>query len=113
MKKKRSRVFLILICVFVILAFVPFPSGSMEDGGTTVYRAPTYEIVVWNRMVGYARLPDGSITLDVSSSDATFEVGIYRRVAIYWFSDAELHDGIKFEREMARKDFFEHFKPQS
>ncbi len=113
MKKKHRRLLIALICVITVLAFVPFPSGSMEDGGTTVYRAPTYEIVVWNRMVGYARLPDGSITLDVSSGDEGFALGFYHRVAIYWFSDAELYGGIKFEREMAREDFFEHFKTAS
>lgn len=48
MKKKIFFTVIVVISLLAIL-FVPIPTGTLNDGGTRVYSALTYKIVVWNR----------------------------------------------------------------
>ena len=49
MKKKIFFTVIVAISLLAIL-FVPIPTGTLNDGGTRVYSALTYKIVVWNRI---------------------------------------------------------------
>lgn len=40
----------IVIIVFLAILFVPIPTGTCRDGGTSVYSALTYKIINWNRI---------------------------------------------------------------
>jgi hypothetical protein len=62
-----SRKTFIIILVVVILAlylFVPIPEGVYQDGGTKVYSARVYKIVVWNKVLSN---------------------GTYEKTVVYWF----------------------------
>ena len=48
MKKKIFFTVIVVISLLAIL-FVPIPTYTLNDGGTRVYSALTYKIVVWNR----------------------------------------------------------------
>ena len=48
MKKKIFFTVIVVISLLAIL-FFPIPTGTLNDGGTRVYSALTYKIVVWNR----------------------------------------------------------------
>lgn len=48
MKKKIFFTVIVVISLLAIL-FVPIPTDTLNDGGTRVYSALTYKIVVWNR----------------------------------------------------------------
>lgn len=45
-----KKIFVIssLVLLVAALLFVPLPSGTLNDGGTKVYTALTYKLVVWN-----------------------------------------------------------------
>ncbi len=47
--KKNFRFIWIILIALVLL--IPIPVGTYRDGGTRVYRAATYTVVDWNRMV--------------------------------------------------------------
>ena len=70
--KKRVAIPAICAAVAVLLVlFFPIPRGTLDDGGTRVYDALTYKLVVWRTI--YAET-DGSWTqLD--------------KTAIYWFPE--------------------------
>ena len=65
--KKKYRI--IIAVVILLVLFVPIPRGTAEDGGTRVYRAVTYEIVVWNRL------------------DSAVDGGVYKKTEVFWFPD--------------------------
>lgn len=46
--KKKTKIILI---VLIILCFIPFPNGTVKDGGTKQFTALTYKVVKWNRLV--------------------------------------------------------------
>ena len=48
MKKKIFFAVIVIISLLAVL-FIPIPTGELNDGGTRVYSALTYKIVVWNR----------------------------------------------------------------
>lgn len=49
MKKKIFFTVIVAISLLAIL-FFPIPTGTLNDGGTRVYSALTYKVVVWNRI---------------------------------------------------------------
>ena len=69
MKKKIFFTVIVVISLLAIL-FVPIPTGTLNDGGTRVYSALTYKIVVWNR---------------------TTDDGIYENTKVY-FGEARFQD---------------------
>ena len=50
MKKIRRKTVIILVAV-VLLLFLPIPSPAANDGGTVEFRAMTYSIVKWHRIL--------------------------------------------------------------
>lgn len=69
MKKKIFFTVIVVISLLAIL-FFPIPTGTLNDGGTRVYSALTYKIVVWNR---------------------TTDDGIYENTKVY-FGEARFQD---------------------
>jgi nitrogen fixation-related uncharacterized protein len=71
MKKSKKRIIAIVIAAVVLIAlFVPFRSGTYDDGGTRDWQALAYRIVKWNKEI----LPDGET-----------EARIYSAARVYWF----------------------------
>ena len=70
MKKTRRKNIIILTLVALFL-FLPIPSFPMSDGGTVEFRAMTYTVVRWHRL-----LPT---TSESGKSD------MYIKTSIYWF----------------------------
>ena len=50
MKKTRRKSIIILTLVALFL-FLPIPSFPMSDGGTVEFRAMTYTVVRWHRLL--------------------------------------------------------------
>ncbi len=70
MKKIRRKTIVILIVVAIVL-FLPIPSSAMNDGGSVEFRAMTYTVVKWHRL-----LP---------SSNESGKSDIYSKTSVYWF----------------------------
>ena len=70
--RMKKKIFFTVIVVNSLLAilFFPIPTGTLNDGGTRVYSALTYKIVVWNR---------------------TTDDGIYENTKVY-FGEARFQD---------------------
>ena len=64
------------VAAVLLLFFFPIPFGPYEDGGTREFRALTYKIVIWNRLVG-----------ESSGEDGALRVNRYRKTSVYWFPD--------------------------
>ena len=73
----KKKVIAIAAAVAILLVlFLPIPRGTCEDGGTRVYSALTYKIVVWNRLVSAAG-QDGSLAA----------VSTYHKISVFRFPD--------------------------
>ena len=70
MKKIRRRTVIILVAVALLL-FLPIPSPAANDGGTVEFRAMTYTVVKWRRL-----LP---------SHQENGESDVYKKTSVYWF----------------------------
>ena len=70
MNKNRRRIVIVLIAVALLL-FFPIPSPAANDGGTVEFRAMTYSIVKWHRI-----LP---------TADASGKADMYIKTSVYWF----------------------------
>jgi hypothetical protein len=70
MNKNRRRIVIVLIAVALLL-FFPIPSHAGNDGGTVEFRAMTYSIVKWHRI-----LP---------TADASGKADMYIKTSVYWF----------------------------
>lgn len=75
--KKVGIVAIIVIVVLGVLV-IPVRTGTMNDGGTTEYRALTYRVVDWKRMT---------------------DDGIYEKTRFYFFGDMSKSIGELWERE--------------
>ena len=71
MKKKAIAIMIII----VFLLFLPIPTGQMKDGGTRVYSALTYKVVIWQRFV------------DTTEEDAGEGLVKYQHTSVYWLPD--------------------------
>ena len=49
--KKKKRIVIFVLLLLLILT-VPVPAGQYTDGGTRDYKALTYRVVSWNRLLG-------------------------------------------------------------
>ena len=73
----KKKVIAIAAAVLILLIlFLPIPRGTYDDGGTRVYAALTYKIVVWNRLVSEAG-QDGRLAA----------VSRYHKTSVFWFPD--------------------------
>ena len=75
MKKKTLSIILTVVIVALVL-FVPIPYGALDDGGTKVYVALTYQIVAWNRY-----------NLKYDENGAVIGHDIYSKTSVYLFPD--------------------------
>ena len=64
---KKSVITAIIIIAALLILFLPIPSGTYRDGGTKVYSALTYKIVVWKRLLA--------------------ENDIYNKTSVFFFPD--------------------------
>ena len=70
---KKKTITMIIIISFLLILFIPIPTGTYKDGGTRTYTALTYKVVCWNRAINenyrYAKtsiyfIPDNFKELD-------------------------------------------------
>ena len=66
--KKKIWIPIIVSVVLLVVLFVPIPTGTLNDGGTTEFSAITYKIVAWNRMT---------------------DDGVYEKTRVYFAKDPE------------------------
>ena len=73
---KGKGVLIVAFAVLLLIFFFPIPKGTIEDGGTREYRALTYTVVVWNKLIA-ERNDDGSAG----------ETRVYRKTSVFWLPD--------------------------
>lgn len=76
MKKKPIIIITIVFAVILLVLFLPISKGAYNDGGTRVYDALLYKVVVWNR---------NQIELNEDGSGG--ETQIYHKTSVFWFPD--------------------------
>ena len=59
----KKKIWIIIVVLLILI--IPIPGGRYKDGGTKEYKAITYKIVVWNRLLG---------------EDST-----YHKTSVFWF----------------------------
>ena len=98
MATMKRTIMIIGIVTVLLLAvlFVPIYQGIYDDGGTRVYQALTYKLVVWNRIY------------HGGDNNGNFVSGKYQRTSILWFSDADKSLNELWKVEMKRSDFLEY-----
>ena len=89
MKKKWMIAGLALIALALVL-FLPIPQGVCEDGGTRVYAALTYKIVVWNKI------------MDEVDENREPVHHFYRRTTVFWYPDNQKKIDALWELEKAK-----------
>ena len=73
---KKGMIIGVIVVVVLLVLFLPIPRGTYDDGGTKDYRALTYRIVAWNRLILHPN-EDGSAA----------EPGVYHKTSVFWFPD--------------------------
>lgn len=73
---KGKGVLIAAFAVLLLILFVPIPKGTFEDGGTREYRALTYKVLVWNKLIA-ERNDDGSAG----------ETRIYHKTSVFWLPE--------------------------
>ena len=73
--KKRIVIPVIIVIALALILFLPIPEGTLNDGGTRVYAALTYKIVVWNRVI------------DKTDENGQLTVDTYYNTSVYWYPD--------------------------
>lgn len=76
MKNKTTIFAIAAVLVLLAVLLVPVPAGTLDDGGTRVYSAVSYKIVVWNKLIVETN-PDGSNSKE----------GRYHKTSVYWFPE--------------------------
>lgn len=71
--KRKLIISLVVILVLGVL-FFPIYKGSYDDGGTRVYDALTYKIVVWNKLY-----------VNMAEDNQPAESTAYKKTSVYWF----------------------------
>lgn len=72
---KKSIIVGVIVVVLLVL-FLPIPQGTYDDGGTRDYCAPTYKIVIWNKLIAEA-----------NEDDSAGEVYTYHKTSVFWIPD--------------------------
>ena len=70
--KKNVIISAIVIITLALVLFLPIPQGTCGDGGTRVYSALTYKIVVWNKISKNTYVPVGSPSSQIFSKTSVF-----------------------------------------
>lgn len=76
MKKKAIAAVSLSVVIILLILFLPIRTGLCKDGGTRVYSALTYKVVVWNRLLEETK-EDGSAG----------ELQTYHKTSVFWFPD--------------------------
>ncbi len=99
----KKRIALVLICVFALsfVLFFPFPTGTLNDGGTRIYSALTYKKVIWYKSLG-----------EIFSDGSVAPIGAYHRTSYYWFPDSTKDIDALWEIERADHDIYEYLIPE-
>ena len=72
--KKYGKIMAGVLAVLLAVFFLPVPRGTLDDGGTRVYAALTYKIVVWNKLIAAA-------------GETGTDAFLYHRVCVYRYPD--------------------------
>lgn len=75
MKKRIMKIVLILILALIL--FLPIPTAVYSDGGTRVYSALTYKIVVWNRLIA-----------EVGEDGTLMPADKYQKTSVFFFPNS-------------------------
>ena len=70
---KKTKIVIAAVLGLLLLFFLPVPKGPYDDGGTREYRALTYTVVVWNKLIGAPGEAD--------------DVTRYRKTSVFWYPD--------------------------
>ena len=73
--KKRIVIAAILVFAIALFLFLPIPKGTYDDGGTRVYAATMYKIVVWNK---------NYVQLDENGQGTPM---VYHKTSVFWMPD--------------------------
>ena len=73
--KKRIVIAAILVFAVALFLFLPIPKGTYDDGGTRVYAATLYKIVVWNKLIAEV------------GEDEQATVTTYHKTSVFWMPD--------------------------
>lgn len=73
----KKTIIIVGIAAVLLLAilFVPIYQGTYDDGGTCVYNALTYKLVVWNKLYAYI------------DNNGDFVSGIYQKTSVFRIPD--------------------------
>lgn len=72
----KTKLIITLVIALLLILFLPIPKGTDRDGGTRVYAARLYKIVVWNRVTAI-------------EEEGAFVSIRYQKTRVYWFRTAE------------------------
>ena len=72
---KKIIVSAIIVITLALVLFLPIPQGTYDDGGTRDYKALTYKIVVWNKIM---------VVVDENGQAIH---GTYQNTSVFWFPD--------------------------
>ncbi|MBR4344214.1 MAG: hypothetical protein IKP88_16195 [Lachnospiraceae bacterium] len=74
---KRKKIIIIVATIIVLFVlFLPLPAGTATDGGSRVYSALTYKIIVWHKLVA-------ETNNDGNGETAYF----YNKTSVFWIPD--------------------------
>lgn len=92
--KKKISIAIVIVIVAAIL-FVPI-RGQVDDGGTTEYRALTYKVVSWKKLIGEAN-EDGSAARSGRYVRTRFYLipNNFKSIDELW--DEEIADGMDYD----------------
>ena len=74
--KKRIIITSLIIATILLVLFLPFKGGTYEDGGTRDYRALTYTVVKWHKLIA-----------EVNEDGSAGQVNAYNKTSVFWFPD--------------------------
>lgn len=75
--KQKAAITICLIFVLLATLFLPIPKGTLNDGGTRVYKSLTYTLVCWNKYLATPQNEQGT-------SSGYF----YNNTSVFWFPDS-------------------------
>ena len=73
---KKKTIIILIIAAVLLIMFLPFKSSTYEDGGTRDYRALTYRVVVWNKLIA-----------EVNDDGSAGQVNAYHKTSVFWIPD--------------------------
>ncbi len=103
--KKKLLISAAAAALLALILFLPLPLGSYDDGGTSEYRALTYKMVIWKRMVAESET-------DANGNTTIHHIGRYRKTTVFWFDEASLSIDELWALECERNNISAHLEPE-